>query len=48
MLNKIGSVIYDIIRHNSMTLTYREIENTSWTREYKDSVHEMKRKTLWK
>ena len=48
MLNKIGSIIYDIIRKNTMTLTYSEIENTSWTREYKDSVHEMKRKALYK
>lgn len=48
MLNKIGSVIYDIIKHDNMTLTFREIENTTWTREYKDSVHEMKCKTLWR
>lgn len=48
MLNKIGSVIYDIIKRDNMTLTFREIENTTWTREYKDSVHEMKRKTLWR
>lgn len=48
MLNKIASVIYDIIKPNSLALSYKEIEQTNWTREHKDSVHEMKRKTLWK
>lgn len=47
-INKMGSRLYDLFKHDDITLTYSEIESSGWTDEFKMSVHETKRKSLWR